>query len=170
MSGRRAVYLDVHAALVLTVLACCAAVRLPALQRESTRMKVADGAIAGSLRDTRGGALPEGDDHYCCGERRRTVVADSAGLYELSGLPVGAYRLTVALAGFVTAIRTDTFVLAPQRTRVDFTLCAAALEHIDWVVPPDLAALWAQADVVAKFIPPLAGRHRRCDRAVRVWI
>jgi Carboxypeptidase regulatory-like domain len=86
------------------------------------------------------------------------VVADSAGLYELSGLPVGAYRLTVALAGFVTAIRTDTFVLAPQRTRVDFTLCAAALEHIDWVVPPDLAALWARADVVAKFkFPPLAG-------------
>jgi Bacterial protein of unknown function (DUF885) len=67
MSGRRAVYLDVHAALVLTVLACCAAVRLPALQRESTRMKVADGAIAGSVRDTRGGALPERDDHYCCG-------------------------------------------------------------------------------------------------------
>jgi hypothetical protein len=80
---------------------------------------------------------------------RKTTVSDSTGSYEVTGLPNGVYTVAAALSGFVTGARADVAVAGPQGTTIDFTLCPAALEFIDWIVPPDLNALWTQADVVA---------------------
>jgi hypothetical protein len=110
----------------------------------------AQGTIKGCVRDSHGGVLPGVDIVASNPGVQKTAVTDSSGCYQIDNLPAGEYSVTAALAGFV-ANRREGVVLVNGRTTgpLDFILCVAALEEIDWVVPGTLSDMWKQADAVA---------------------
>jgi hypothetical protein len=112
----------------------------------------APGEIRGNVRDGRGGVLPGVTVTVSSGDLRKTAVTDAAGTYDVDGLPPGTYTITAALPGFDTAVHAGVAVGNAEGRRSDFSLCAGAFEYIDWIVPSDLAALWATADVVARVV------------------
>ena len=136
--------------LVLAMFASLAVGSLPIQHNATTQAIPAVGAIQGNLHDTNGGALPGATITVAQGNLRRTVVTDTAGSYKFSALPVGSYTVTAALMGFNTGVRSNVIVPSAGTTRVDFVLCTASLEDIDWIAPRDLSALWTRADVVAR--------------------
>jgi|RhiMethySRZTD1v2_1073278.scaffolds.fasta_scaffold01142_10 carboxypeptidase family protein len=64
--------------------------------------------LAGTVRDTSGAALPGATVEASSPaliERSRTATADGSGLYQITNLPPGTYRVTFSLAGFATLVR-----------------------------------------------------------------
>jgi hypothetical protein len=110
----------------------------------------AEGSIKGCVTDNHGGVLPGVAVLASSAGGRGGAVTDSNGCYELQGLVAGTYSVTAALAGFVTGKRERVAVRDGSSTEpLDFTLCTAAFEEIDWPVPP-LMEMWQRADVVAE--------------------
>ena len=65
--------------------------------------------ITGTVKDSSGGVLPgatvtatQTDTGF-----RREVVSDEAGLFSFPGIPIGPYKLEVALPGFRTSVQTE---------------------------------------------------------------
>ena len=64
--------------------------------------------LAGTVRDTSGAALPGATVEASSPaliEKSRTATADGSGLYQITNLPPGTYRVTFSLAGFATLVR-----------------------------------------------------------------
>ena len=64
--------------------------------------------LAGTVRDTSGAVLPGATVEASSPaliEKVRTAVADGSGLYQITNLPPGAYRITFSLQGFGTLVR-----------------------------------------------------------------
>jgi hypothetical protein len=82
-------------------LACAAALVAPDLA-------MAQAGIAGSVKDSTGGALPgvnvEASSPALI-EKTRTVVTDGSGNYSIVNLPPGIYQVVFALQGFKTIRR-----------------------------------------------------------------
>jgi hypothetical protein len=57
----------------------------------------------------------------------RTTVSNADGVYSLSELPVGRYRIAVELTGFKTATRTDIALNVADDRKFDFELAPGAL-------------------------------------------
>jgi hypothetical protein len=74
----------------------------------STSMAQATAQITGTVKDTSGAVLPGASVTATQTETgfKREVVSDSEGLFLLPTLPIGPYRLDVALQGFRTSIQT----------------------------------------------------------------
>jgi hypothetical protein len=135
---------------VAVALACSTVLALAAQQPDAAKAAARAGAIRGRLSDKHGSVLPGVTVSAASADLRKTAVTDAVGKYELNGLPAGVYTVIAALAGFTTGVVTDVTVRDSDAISVDFTLCAASLEFIDWIVPSDLQALWTQAAVVAR--------------------
>jgi hypothetical protein len=74
----------------------------------STVMAQATAQISGTVKDSSGGVLPGASVTATQTETgfKREAVSETDGLFILPGLPVGPYRLEVALTGFRTSIQT----------------------------------------------------------------
>ena len=105
---------------VLLSLVACAAL---AIAGSAAAQKAAGPALAGTVRDTTGGALP-GCMVTAVNVTTRaqaSVVTDAAGLYAFAALPPGDYRVTASLSGFQDASAAAT-VVATHTASLDLTL------------------------------------------------
>jgi hypothetical protein len=80
--------------------------------------------ISGTVRDESGGVLPGADVTAIQSETgiRRSVVTNASGSYVLPNLPVGPYRLEVALSGFRSFARTGIVLQVNANPVIDVTL------------------------------------------------
>ena len=112
----------------------------------------AQGSIRGCARDQHDGVLPGVEIIASGPDGTAKAVTDISGCYQLPNIKAGTYSVIARLAGFTTA-RREAIAVADGRTTesVDFGLCLAALEEIDWALPAGgPAGLWKQSDVVAR--------------------
>src|SRR5437868_12124047 len=61
-----------------------------------------DGSIAGSVRDSSGGAIPDATVEISSTQQgfTRTTTSNASGDYLVPGLPPGTYNITVTAKGF----------------------------------------------------------------------
>ena len=64
--------------------------------------------ITGTVKDSSGGVLPGASVSATQTDTgfRREVVTDADGVFSFPGIPVGPYKLEVALQGFRTSVQT----------------------------------------------------------------
>ena len=112
----------------------------------------AQGSIRGCARDSHDGVLPGVEITASGPGGTAKAVTDISGCYQLPNITAGTYAVIARLVGFTTARREGVAVAAGRTTEsVDFRLCIAAMEEIDWVLPAGgLTGLWKQSDVVAR--------------------
>ena len=87
------------------------------------------GNISGRVTDQQGGALPGVSVTARQVETgfTRAVTTDSAGVYRLTALPVGAYELTADLKGFTSLRRQGVVLNVSQTVSLDLQLSVAQL-------------------------------------------
>jgi iron complex outermembrane recepter protein len=88
----------------------------------------ATSAIAGTVRDGSGGAIPGATVRIVNEKTHRTVdaVSDQQGAYRTAALPPGTYRLETTLEGFETAVR-EVALEDGQTATIELTLVPARL-------------------------------------------
>ncbi|HEV3201069.1 MAG TPA: carboxypeptidase-like regulatory domain-containing protein [Bryobacteraceae bacterium] len=92
----------------------------------------AQGVISGTVRDTRGDALPEADvqvQSESTGTRWKTQSEDR-GRYSISGLSPDRYKITVRLPGFRTVARGGVALDSAGHLPLDFTLDLLGLHQV----------------------------------------
>lgn len=107
------------------------------------------GSISGCITDRSGGVLP-GVEVVASGESgTRKLVTRTSGCYELEDLKPGTYSVTATLVGFTTARRNGVVAVSGRTTGpVDFALCVAPAEYVDWVSFGGVEEAWRKADAV----------------------
>src|SRR5687767_11734836 len=98
--------------------------------------QVATGTILGNVKDTSGAAVPTAQVTATNVDTQfsRTTTTDSEGQYALRILPVGRYKLDVALSGFKNVSQTGIVLEVGRNARVDATLEPGAVEEVVSVV------------------------------------
>src|SRR5206468_1670448 len=82
-------------------------------------------AIQGVVKDAKGQAIKGADVRIASKDGKQqfnTVKTDAKGRYVSEGLPVGVYRVTLAVNGAVKASITNTKTKADQTTQLNFDL------------------------------------------------
>lgn len=90
------------------------------------------GILSGVVHDSQGGVLPGVSVTVSSPALiggARVVTTGAGGVYQLTGLPPGAYTVTYELAGFSTLKREDIRILVAQTTRLDVELSVGALQE-----------------------------------------
>lgn len=89
------------------------------------------GAIIGRVTDANGGVLPGVSVAATSPSliRTETITTDGRGLYRLTLLPVGEYRLVFTLAGFTTTIQDGIPVSADKTLTIDVALGLASVSE-----------------------------------------
>jgi hypothetical protein len=93
---------------------------------------LAQGSIAGVVRDTSGGLMPGVSVEAASPaliEKSRSVVTDGVGQYRIIDLPPGIYQVTFTLTGFRTVIRQDIQIQGTFAAQVNADLQVGALEE-----------------------------------------
>ena len=105
------------------LLLCAISLAAPAHAQQTT------GNITGRILDEQGAGVPGATVTARNGQTglTRTETSDEAGVYRLTGLPVGAYELRVDISGFQTLTRSGVDVNVSQTLTLDFTLRVAGL-------------------------------------------
>ena len=87
-------------------------------------MAQATAQLTGTVKDSSGAVLPGASVTATQSETgfRRDVVTDAAGFFSLPGIPVGPYRLEVALPGFRTSLQTGIVLQVNSNPVVPVTL------------------------------------------------
>ncbi len=82
------------------------------------------GAITGSVMDTSGAAVPGAKitAHNVATNLEQTATSGADGSYQIPDLPIGAYKLTIALDGFQTEEHTQILVQGGHTTTVNGSL------------------------------------------------
>lgn len=107
------------------------------------------GDLTGCIVDSpQGLSLPGAQVMISRGPDSRRVVTDASGCYAVSGVDAGEYVIEATLAGFKKARRFGVAVRPRETTRVDFSLCVAALAEVHWVLPASFEDLVKSADAV----------------------
>ena len=86
-------------------------------------MAQATAEITGSVKDSSGAVLPGANvtaTQTATGFKREAVT-DAEGAFSFPAIPIGPYRLEVALQGFKTWIRRGVILQVTDRVRVDVT-------------------------------------------------
>lgn len=121
----------------------------PVLLAASTTLAV-QGGIHGCVTDAQGNPIP-GVTIVAAGEgTTHTAIAGPAGCYRLEGVRRGDYSLTATIPGFLQGSRERVEIRDRTARRVDFSLCHAPLDEIDWIVPAGLEEMWRSADRVVR--------------------
>lgn len=94
------------------------------------------GTILGTVRDASGGAVPGADvtATNLGTQFTRAARTDATGQYQLPLLPVGEYKVEVALTGFKTYAQTGILIEVGRNARVDATIEAGGVEEVVSVV------------------------------------
>ena len=98
----------------------------------STAFGQANGAIAGSVEDTTGGALPGVTVEVASPaliEQSRTAFTDGSGNYRVTALPPGVYSVTFTLSGFSVVRREGIELSAGFTAPVDAELAVGSIEE-----------------------------------------
>jgi len=85
-------------------------------------------SITGSITDESGGALPGASvtvTDSATGSVHK-ILTNSAGVYNVPGLPGGTYKVTAEMTGFQTQTKTDVSLVASAVQKVSFTMKIAA--------------------------------------------
>src|SRR5688572_19019814 len=84
--------------------------------------------IAGTVRDTSGGAIPGATVRIVNQQTRSAVdaISDAQGGYRREALTPGAYRIEITLSGFQTAVR-EVALADGQTAAIELTLVPAGL-------------------------------------------
>ena len=93
--------------------------------------QIGAGTLSGTVRDAAGGAVP-GAAVTVTDVRRnvsRTAVSTASGVYVVTGLSPGLYRVTVELAGFQRAVREGIGVQTGQTFQLDVSLAVGGVEE-----------------------------------------
>ena len=99
------------------------------------------GAIAGTVRDTTGAALPGASleiINQATNVGERTVITNTDGSFSATLLPVGTYRVVATLAGFSKTEARDIRVLVSETTTVNLTMKVGGITET--VTVTDVAA------------------------------
>ena len=82
------------------------------------------GAITGSVIDTSGATVPGAKitAHNVATNLEQTATSGADGLYQIPDLPIGTYKLTIALDGFQTEEHTQILVQGGRTTTVSGSL------------------------------------------------
>ena len=147
------------AALCLSALFLCAA----AFGQSQTT-----GRVGGTVTDQNGAAVAGAEvtvASRATGEERK-VVTDESGVYIISLLPPGEYRVTVAAANFKKAVFESVRVAITETATVDAELQVGALTDETVVVSAAAAALQSEAPALGRVVDsravaelPLATRN-----------
>ncbi|HTY61305.1 MAG TPA: carboxypeptidase regulatory-like domain-containing protein, partial [Acidobacteriota bacterium] len=89
-------------------------------------------SISGSVTDESGGALPGASvtvTNNATGVASK-VLTNSAGVFNVPGLPGGTYKISAEMTGFQTQVKTDLSLVAPSVLRVNFTMKIAARNEL----------------------------------------
>src|ERR1700730_4279973 len=107
-----------HFLAVVTALVCCA------LAGSALYAQTSFGRISGAVTDPSGAAVPGATIKITNLETQntRTVETDGNGLYAVTNLPVGPYKLEATQKGFQTRQLTGITVIADGRLTADFKL------------------------------------------------
>jgi hypothetical protein len=100
-----------------------------ALTAAASALAQATAQISGTVRDEGGGVLPGVDVTLVNANTgiSRSAVTDASGQYALTNLPLGPYRLAVALSGFRTFERTGIVLQVGSAPTINVTLVIGAL-------------------------------------------
>jgi iron complex outermembrane receptor protein len=107
-----------------------------------TSSSIASGAIAGVLKDPSGAVVPGAriEVRNLASGARKSLVTDLRGRFACEGLPAGRYQVSVAAAGFETAILHDLSVRAGSETAINIALKIAPARTDVEVTGADLGA------------------------------
>jgi hypothetical protein len=97
----------------------------------STAMAQATAQITGTVKDSSGGVLPGASVTATQTDTgiKREAVSDAEGVFVLPSLPIGPYRLEVALQGFRTSIQTGIVLQVNSNPNVPVVLELGALQE-----------------------------------------
>ena len=81
-------------------------------------------SITGSVTDESGGALPGASVTVTntATSVATKILTNSAGVYNVPGLPGGGYKVTAEMTGFQTQVKTDVTLVASSQMKVNFTM------------------------------------------------
>jgi Carboxypeptidase regulatory-like domain len=98
--------------------------------------QVATGAILGNVKDHSGAAVPGAQvtATNLDTQASRTTTSDAEGQYTLPLLPVGNYKLEVALSGFKNFVQTGILLEVGRNARIDATIEPGDVQEIVSVV------------------------------------
>ncbi len=88
-----------------------------------------DGSIAGSVRDSSGGAVPNATVEVSSNQQgfTRTTTSNASGDYLIPGLPPGTYNVTVTASGFEKYNVNNLVLRVAEKARADATLTVGAV-------------------------------------------
>lgn len=115
---------------------------------------LAQGAIAGTVKDTTGAVMPgvtvEASSPALI-EKTRTVTTDGAGQYKIVDLPPGTYDVSFTLTGFKTVKRTGILLEGTFNAQVNADIQVGTVEEEITVTsaPPTVDVINAQKEFVA---------------------
>jgi hypothetical protein len=94
------------------------------------------GQISGTVSDAAGAVVPGAAVTAIDSATNlsRTMTTDRNGYYVITNLPVGTYRVTVEVANFKKAIRTENELSADERMTIDFILETGQISEIVEIV------------------------------------
>ena len=90
------------------------------------------GRISGSVTDATGAVVPAATVTITDPSRNftRTATTDDSGFYTVTNIPVGTYTVTVEMANFKKAVRTENTINADSRLTVDVVLEAGQITEV----------------------------------------
>jgi hypothetical protein len=90
-----------------------------------------NGAIAGTITDSSGAALPGVSVEITSEalQAPRTAISDAQGAYSVPNLPPGRFRIAFSLTGFQTEVRQDFVLSLGFSARVDVSMKIGSLEE-----------------------------------------
>jgi Carboxypeptidase regulatory-like domain len=120
----------------------------------AARAQVGAGQVTGLVTDGAGGAVPAATvtaTNLATGVPRQ-AVSSSAGVFSISGLPPGSYRIDVELSGFRPARRDEVRIETGRTVRIDFPLAVGDLSEAVTVTgdTPELRATASLGQVVSQ--------------------
>ena len=98
--------------------------------------QLAQGELRGVVSDESAGVMPGVTvtaTNVEMGTSRATVTAEN-GSYFMSAMPLGGYRITAELQGFVTVVREGLRLSVGETATVNFTLKVAAVQEFSVAV------------------------------------
>ena len=117
----------------------------PAVAQSPAAQQSAEmGVLNGTVSDPSGAKIPGATLHIKGETLQRDAVSDGAGRFSLT-LPLGAYEITVASAGFDPVVKTATLTAGAARTNLDVKLTIASQAQ-EITVPSDNAASTSGSD------------------------
>lgn len=124
------------------------------LSATAARAQGSFGAISGTITDSTGAVVPQATitaTHEQTGVSS-TTTSDGAGLYTIQALPVGSYKVTVALPGFKTVDRTEVIISTARTTNLDVRLEPGDVSQTIDVAgtPPPLQTNTAEISTIAE--------------------